>query len=294
MKNNFVFFVLIIFLCSCHHIDDTQYEKIYFHDFKKDSIGNIQPEIAKSEEKKEISGSVISNVPLENKIKTSDKVMESQKTKKTKKKGRIKIGELTIESDTMTFNKVTSEAVFQGNVRLKSEGVNLFCDKLQSINYRDNAEATGNVVVKYQQQKVKIICKKIKYDKAISIIEGYENVQAEKILDNNEKINLYADKIKYDVETGEILAEKINKKVKIKLKDIVAFSDRVVYNETTDEMELTGNPFARKQESVFISNKINIDINKMQIKLQKNIWAKLFYSDFEDIKKEISVEKDNY
>lgn len=291
MKNNFIFFIFIIFFYSCHHIDDTKYEKIYFHDFKKDLIESTQSEIVNSKEKNETSESTIHNVTLETKENISNTGTVS---KKIKKKGKIKIGELTIESDTMTFNKVTSEAVFQGNVKLKSEGVNLFCDKLQSLNYRDSAEAIGNVMVNYPQQKVKITCKKIKYDKAISIIEGYENVHAEKILNNNEKINLYADKIKYDVATGEIFAEKVNKKVKIKLKDIVAFSDRVVYNEAADRIELTGTPFAKKQESVFISDNIYIDINKMQIKLKKNIWARLFYSDFENIKKEISLEKDNY
>jgi len=219
---------------------------------------------------------------------------QMQPTQVPKKKRKVKIGELIIESDSMTFNKDTSVAVFSDNVRLKAQGVTLFCNKLQSVNYRDNAEATGNVRVNYSQQKVKITCKKVKYNKSMSKIEAYENVLAEKILDNNEKINLYADEIKYDVESGEIIATKINKKVKIKLKDIVAFSDRVIYNELTEELELTGNPFAKKQESTFISSKINIDVNKRIITLKESIWAKLFYSDFEDIKKEAEGEKDSH
>ncbi|MCX7698257.1 MAG: hypothetical protein N2114_02175 [Candidatus Goldbacteria bacterium] len=292
MKNNYIFFGLIFILCSCHHIDDTQYKKMYFEDFKnKDVI--TSKEIKGQELTKEISESVhqkITQTVQSKKEKIETKLIE--KSGKTKKR-KIKIGELTIESDTMTFNKETSVAVFIGNVKLKAQGVNLFCDQLQSINYRDNAEAIGNVKINYPKQKVKITCKKVRYNKSMSKIEAYENVIAEKILDNNEKINLYADEIKYDVETGEIIASKVDKKVKIKLKDIVAFSDRVIYNELTEELELTGNPFARKNDSIFISSKINIDITKMIIKLQENIWAKLFYGDFEDIKKEVSIDKNS-
>lgn len=304
MKNNYFFCGLILFLCACHHIDDIQYEKIYFQDFKKDSEVQVFTDAKKQEDlkeaqKKEESEPVYQNVTLmaktellKTEITEKTEIKSLQITKKTKKR-KVKIGELTIESNSMTFNKETSVAVFSDNVKLKAQGVSLFCEKLQSVNYRDNAEATGNVRVNYPQQKVKITCNRVKYNKSMSKIEAYENVIAEKILDNNEKINLYADEIKYDVETGEIIATKVSKKVKIKLKDIVAFSDKVIYNEITEEIELTGNPFAKKQESTFISSKINIDVNKAIIKLKENIWAKLFYADFEDIKKEVNVEKDS-
>ncbi len=294
MKKTFIFFAMVMVLCSCHHIDDTKYEKIYFQDFKKDIEGGTTTTEKISDGIKDTQKEQIVD-SLPQKITEQAKTMpQMQQPQAPKNKRKVKIGELTIESDSMTFNKDTSVAVFSDNVRVRAQGVNLLCDRLKSVNYRDNAEATGNVRINYPQQKVKITCKKVKYNKSMSKIEAYENVIAEKILDNNEKINLYADEIKYDVETGEIIAIKVTKKVKIKLKDIVAFSDRVIYNEITEDLELTGSPFARKQESTFISSKINIDVNKRIITLKENIWAKLFYSDFEDIKKEVEVEKDSH
>lgn len=289
MKNNYLFFVLILFLCACHHINEIKYEKIYFQNLKKDLEDQIQIDTKKQEDlkepqKRDASETIYQNVTLMSKT-------ELQKT--NKKKRDIKIGKLTIESNSMTFNKKTSVAVFLDNVKLRAQGVSLFCEKLQAVNYRENAEATGNVRINYPQQKVKITCNKVKYNNSMSKIEAYENVIAKKLLHNNEKINLFADKIEYDVETGEIIATKVSKKVKIKLKDIVAFSDKVIYNEITEEIELTGNPVVKKQESVFISSTIIIDVNKTIIKLKENIWSKLFYTDFEDIKREVNIEKNN-
>lgn len=296
MKNKSVFFILILFLYACHHIDDTRYENIYFQDLKKDLSIQMQTDAKKQENLKIEHSPQNITLPTKSVLNETEKIeikpQPSQISKKTKKR-KIKIGELTIESDSMTFNKETSVAVFLDNVKLKAQGVNLSCNSLKSVNYRDNAEATGDVRVNYPQQKVKIICNRVKYNKAMSKIEAYENVIVEKILDNNEKINLFADEIRYDIETGEILATRVSRKVKIKFKDIIAFSDRVIYNEITEELELTGNPFAKKHESIFISSMINIDVNKEIIKLKESIWAKLFYSDFEDIKKEVQVEKDS-
>jgi|YelNatPaOPRAMG01_1025707.scaffolds.fasta_scaffold03289_8 lipopolysaccharide export system protein LptA len=296
IKNNFVF-LMILFLYACHHIDDTQYEKIYFKNLNQ--VQEMQLQEAKTKQDNTLPVQIAQtpvvapqNITKEAEIQpTKTEIVIKTPEKQTPKKRKVKIGELTIESDSMTFNKQTSMAVFLNNVKLKSKGVNLSCNELRSVNYRDNAEAIGNVRVFYPEQKVKILCNRVKYSKSMSEVQAFDNVVAEKILDNNEKINLYADEIKYDVNTGEIIATRANKKVKIKLKDIVAFSDKVIYNELTDELELTGNPFARKQESTFISSKINIDINKRIIKLKENIWAKLFYTDFEDIKKEVEVEK---
>lgn len=296
IKNNFIFF-LILFLYACHHIDDTQYEKIYFMNLNPAQETQLQKEKIKQDDmfSAQIAQTPVvapQNTTKEAKIQpTKTEIVIKIPEKQPAKKRKVKIGELTIESDSMTFNKQTAMAVFLNNVKLKSTGVNLFCNELRSVNYRDNAEAIGNVRVFYREQKVKILCNRVIYSKSMSYVQAYDNVIAEKILDNNEKINLYADEIKYDVNTGEIIAIRVKKKVKIKLKDIVAYSDRVIYNELTDELELTGYPFARKQESTFISSQINIDINKRIIKLKENIWAKLFYADFEDIKKEVEVEK---
>ncbi|MBP7792143.1 MAG: hypothetical protein KA120_03680 [Candidatus Goldbacteria bacterium] len=302
MKNNkCILLWLTLFLCACHHIDDAKYEEIYLKDFKKDT--EIQQPIDKKakddlmETKKKSDANFLpqnvtkqtdTGIPAKGDVVKSDIKPTPMPIKRN-----VKIGELNVESDHMTFNKETSLAIFSNNVRLESQGVLLFCDTLKSVNYRDNAEAIGNVVVNYKEQKVKIKCEKVKYNKSMSKIEAYGNVVAEKTLDNNEKVILFADEIKYDVETGEIVAIKVDKKVKIKLKDIVAFSDKVIYNELKEELELTGNPFAKKQESTFISSKINIDVNKRIIKLKENIWAKVFYSDFEDVKKEVESEKNS-
>jgi len=208
------------------------------------------------------------------------------------KKKRFRVKEFDISSDSLTFNKETSITVFIGNVILLAEGVRLNCEKLVSKNYKDNADATGNVRAYYKAQKTLIKCGRIKYGNQMSTVEAYDGVITEKYLDKGNTITMYADQADFDTEYGTIVAKKIKKRVKVVYKEMVAFSEKVVYNDDTGIMELTGKPVVKKSGSSFTAVRIKVDTNKKTMKLENDIWSRVFYGDMKKAETEVKNETD--
>jgi lipopolysaccharide export system protein LptA len=206
------------------------------------------------------------------------------------KKKRFKIKELDISSDSLTFNKDTSITVFIGNVVLLAEGMKLNCNKLTSKNYKDNAEATGNVRAYYKAQKTSIKCGRMKYGKEMSTVEAFDGVVAEKYMDSGNTITMYADEADFETEYGGIEAKKIKKRVKVIYKDMVAFSEKVVYNDETGILEMSGKPVVKKTGSSFTASRIKVDTNKKTMKLENDIWSRIFYGDLKKAEAEAKVE----
>lgn len=208
------------------------------------------------------------------------------------KKNKFRVKELEIEADSMTFNKDTSMAVFTGNVILLAEGVRLKCDTLSSKNYKDNADASGNVRAYYKAQKTSLKCGRIKYGNKMSSVTAYEGVITEKYLDSGNTITMYADEADFDTGYGSIEARKVKKKVKVIYKDMVAFSDKVVYNDETGWLEMSGKPVVKKAGSAFTAARIKVDTVNKIMKLEHDIWSKIMYGDLRKTEEEVKLEAD--
>jgi lipopolysaccharide export system protein LptA len=101
---------------------------------------------------------------------------------------------------------------------------------------------------------------------------------------------MYADEAEFDTENGGITAYRTKKKVKVTLKDIVAFSDKVVYNDENNELSMTGKPMVKKNGSAFLAAKISVNTVTKIMKLENDIWSRLFYGDFQKTKEEVDLE----
>ncbi len=261
-----------------HTVDDKQYEKLYF-----EKIG----EKIKEKHKKPAGD-----------LKKEENAAEKKGTKSGEKErgegggGKFLIKDLEVNSDSMVYNKETSMAVFKGNVKLESGGVIIHSDILKSKNYRDSADARGNVAAYYKEYDIKINCRRMVYGDKMSSIKAYDDVEAKKFLRGGNTLTMKADVAEFGLADGIITARKVKKRVEVKLKDMVAFSDRVIYNEKKEELTMVGKPVVRKQESLFFSEKIIVDVNSEEMNLKQNIWSRFYYSDFEKAKKEAEIEAD--
>ncbi|HRU39238.1 MAG TPA: LptA/OstA family protein [Candidatus Goldiibacteriota bacterium] len=220
------------------------------------------------------------------------KVYAPEGTAEKKREKRFRIRELEVASDKLSFNKETSITVFSGNVILASQGFTMKCDRLSSKNYKDNAEASGNVRAYFKEQKTRLYCDTVIYGERMKSVSASGNVRTEKYLDNGNTITMWSDKMDFDTETGRLEAKKERKKVKVVYKDITAFGDRLVYDNDNSVMEMTGRPAVKKAGSGFVASKITIDTLKKTMKMERDIWSRLFYGDLKKTEEEVKLETD--
>ncbi|MEI7640307.1 MAG: LptA/OstA family protein [bacterium] len=209
-------------------------------------------------------------------------------TLKTKKKLKVRVVE--VGSDTLNFNNENKKAIFRGNVIVNTEDIRILCTELDSENYQQDAEAKGNVSVVYKKQGMKMTCKYMKYKDNLNNVTAYENVYATKILPDGNTLTMHADEVNFNTREQTLTAYKKDKKVKIELKDLVAFSEKVVYNENDKKIYMTGEPIVRKKSSYFLSDVIVLDTLSKLFVMKNSIWSKLFYKEFEETNKELVSE----
>jgi lipopolysaccharide export system protein LptA len=300
-----------MFACGCHAVKEDKYEKGYFVEVAKkvaeaEKLGSTPvptavpatatqapvsgqlavpgiPTVTPAASKTDAAGQLAAALPAATATRTATPAARVKK---------YRIRQLEIEADAMTFNKDTSIAVFTGDVVLSTEGVRLKCDTLTSKNYKDSAEATGNVSAWYKAQKTFIKCGRIKYGDRMSSVQALDGVYARKYLDNGNTVNMHADQIDFETEYGSLAAKKVRKKVKVDYNDMVAFSDKVVYNDDTSVMEMTGRPVVRKSGSSFTADRIVVDTAKKKMKLESGIWSRIFYGDLKNAETEVRLETD--
>jgi|ERR1035437_414222 lipopolysaccharide export system protein LptA len=208
------------------------------------------------------------------------------------RKDKFRIKQLIINSDTMNYNKETSEAVFHGHVEAEASNVMIKADQLTSKDYRKSAQAVGHVSAFYKDQGVTIDCGRLDYKDKLSLVYAYDDVTAHKTLANGDTVVLKAEELSFNAADNVLTAKKVKKRIRITMKDIIAFSDEVRYNDATREMLLTGFPLVKKAKSIMLAESIMMNVDKKSMKLTQNIWTKLFYKDFETAQKEVKVETD--
>jgi lipopolysaccharide assembly outer membrane protein LptD (OstA) len=217
------------------------------------------------------------------------------KTKNAEGKGSssgFRVKKLLIDSDTMTFDRDTSEAVFSGSVTASASSVVIYCSKLVSKNYRDNAVATGNVRAIYREYGVNITCDRLVYSGGLSKIYAYDNVVARKFLPDGNTVNMYCEELVFNAADNTMDAVKSSKRVRVVIKDIVAFSDEVSYNDASRQMHFSGRPIIKKVKSLFLADNIWLNVDDKSINMKDNVWARFYYNDFERTSMEVKVETD--
>lgn len=194
--------------------------------------------------------------------------------------GAPKSGELLIESDTMVYNKKTSEAVFTGRVRLYSGDVEVSCEKLVSMNYKDAAVATGKVSAYYRKNGVKMTCRRLEYSSGMSLIRGIGRVTAVKETDSGNTMTMKADLIVFNSKLDTIEASAADGgKIKVSFSDITAFAEKAFYDQKSQNLDLEGSPVAVRNRSVFASENIRLNTETKAMTMNKGNWAKVFYED---------------
>lgn len=208
--------------------------------------------------------------------------------------GKKKFGlkQLIINSDTMNYNKETSEALFKGHVEAQASNVLIKADVLRSKDYKQSAQAEGNVTAVYKDQGVTIECGRLDYKDKLSLVHAYDDVTAHKTLANGDTVVLKSEELDYNAADNILTAAKIKKRIRITMKDIIAFSDKVSYNDETRELLMTGSSLVKKSKSIMLADSITMNVDKKSMKLKQNIWTKLFYKDFETAQKEVKIEAD--
>ncbi len=248
------------------------------------------PEILKKTGEKKETGPVTSGSAMTN---TAAAILSPEAAKSGQPKARgnkFKIKQLVINSDTMNYNKETSEAVFRGNVVAEAADVLIKSDMLVSRDYKQSAQATGNVRALYKQQGVYIECGRLDYKDKLSMVYAYDDVTAHKKLANGDTVVLKAEELQFNAADNTLTAKKVKKRIRITMKDIIAFCDEVRYNDETRELYMTGFPLIKKSKSLMIADSVLMNVDKKSMKLTQNIWTKLFYKDFETAQKEVQVE----
>ena len=210
----------------------------------------------------------------------------------TVKKQKFRVRDILISSDTMTFDKETSQAVFSGSVTASAADVKIYSDKLTSKNYREDAVATGNVRAVYKKYGVNIICGRLEYSGGMNNVRAYEDVTAKKSLPNGSAVTMYCEELDFNAADSTMSAKKSNKRVRVVMKDIVAFSDEVSYNDKNRELYFSGRPIIKKSKSLFLSDYIWLDTDDKSIRMKDNIWTRFFYRDFQKTSAEVQVEAD--
>ncbi|MCE5300365.1 MAG: hypothetical protein LLG37_05770 [Spirochaetia bacterium] len=206
--------------------------------------------------------------------------------KNEKSKGEFKVRELVINSDTLRFNRDTSEAIFSGHVVAEASNVIIYSDELHSKDYRDNAQAFGNVRAVYKEQNVVINCKRMDYREKLTKVCGYDDVVVRKLLDDGNTMTMRCDVIEFNAGDNVLYARRVTNRVRVTLKDVMAFADTVSYSDPAKEMEFTGNPLLKKNKSVFISDNIRLDVEKKMIRMKDNIFTRLFPKDVEGARRQ--------
>jgi lipopolysaccharide assembly outer membrane protein LptD (OstA) len=208
------------------------------------------------------------------------------------KKQKIKPRNILINSDTMTFDKETSEAVFSGSVTASAADVKIYSDKLVSTNYREEALATGNVRAVYDKYGVKISCGRLKYMGGMNNVKAFDGVVAKKSLPNGNTVTMYCEELDFNAADSTMEAKKSDKRVRVVMKDIVAFSDEVSYNDKNRELYFSGRPVIKKSKSLFLSDYIWLNTDDKSIRMKDNIWTRFFYRDFQKTSAEVQLEAD--
>lgn len=194
--------------------------------------------------------------------------------------GAPKSNELLIESDTMVYNKKNSEAVFTGRVRLYSGDVEVRCEKLVSLNYKDAAIATGKVSAYYKKNGVKMTCRKLEYTRGMSLIKGIGRVTAVKETDGGNTMTMKADLIVFNSKSDTIEASASGGgKIKVSFSDITAFAEKAFYDQKSQNLDLEGSPVAVRNRSVFASENIRLNTDTKAMTMNKGNWARVFYED---------------
>ena len=192
----------------------------------------------------------------------------------------------------MTFDRDTSEAVFSGSVTAAASNVVIYSSKLVSKNYRDNAVATGNVRAIYREYGVNITCDRLVYSGGLSKVYAYDNVVARKFLPDGNTVNMYCEELVFNAADNTMDAVKSSKRVRVVMKDIVAFSDEVSYNDASRQMHFSGRPIIKKAKSLFLADNIWLNIDDKSINMKDNVWARFYYNDFQRTSMEVKVETD--
>lgn len=281
MRKAALFIALLVVSAGCFKIDDAKYENEYFK--------NVSERI---QEAKKTGEDAVTPVPATaattpavlTPAVTAAAVQPSPSPVAAKKKPTIK--ELNISADNMKFAVEDKMAVFSGNVIIKGAGATVHADRLKSRDYKKSAEADGDVRVFYKEYGLNLESKKMYYANGLNVITVSDKVKAQKAAADGNTITIYCDKADFDTVKNEITAEKIKSRVRMEYQDITAFADRVVYNDEKKELELTGKPVFKRKKSLFLSDRAVIDTDTKKIKLQDNIWSKIYYTDAEKARKE--------
>jgi len=258
------------------------------------SCASVEPLKKTNSEQKVTSQEVTiaSSVTKTSTIVAKDKDIVQLTNNPTTKNRKFAIKQLIINSDTMNYNKETSEAVFLGNVEAEASNVIIKADVLKSKDYKQSAQAQGNVRAIYKDQGVTIECGKLDYKDKLSFVYAYDDVTAHKQLANGDTVVLKAEALEFNAVENILTAQKIKKRIRITMKDIIAFSDKVSYNDKTKELLMTGFPLVKKAKSIMLADSITLNVDKKSMSFKDNIWTKLFYKDFETAQKEVKVETD--
>jgi lipopolysaccharide assembly outer membrane protein LptD (OstA) len=269
-------------LAGCYHVDGSKYEQLYF---KKAADAALAPASAPLTATAAAAAQAAAPVNLTRTPVAISKKPPLAAEQPAKKRSQFRVKELVINSDTMNYNKDTGEAVFTGNVATEAANVLINSDRLVSKDYKDNAQATGNVKAFYKEYGLTIYCKKMDYTDKLSKIYAQEDVTAIKA-DKGNTITMYADELVFNTADDTMTAVKKKNRVKLTMKDILAFSNKVIYNDETREALLTGSPLVKKMKSVFMADEITINVDTKTMKMKDNIWSKLLFKDFEVAQKE--------
>lgn len=288
MKKAAAVIILFVF-AGCFKIDDAKYENEYFK--------NVSERIQEAKKTGEDAAPVPGLTPAAEKTPSALPVKVTAAAKvqpvKTaappvKKKPRVK--ELNISADNMKFSVEDKMAVFAGDVIINAAGARVSADRLKSRDYKKSAEADGNVKVFYKEYGLNLTSKKLFYADGLNIITVSDKVKAVKNTADGNTITIYCDEADFNTVINEIKAKKITNRVRMEFQDIVAFADIVIYNDEKKELELTGKPIFKRKKSLFFSDRAVIDTNTKKIKLQDNIWSKIYYSDAEKARREVQNE----
>jgi len=284
MQKAALFIALLVVSAGCFKIDDAKYENEYFknvseriQEAKKTGEDALTPVAASAG----ITTAVLTPAVTAAAAKPAP---SPAAVKAVKKKPAVK--ELNISADNMKFAVEDKMAVFSGNVIIKAAGATVHADRLKSKDYKKSAEADGDVRVFYKEYGLNLESKKMSYSNGLNVITVSEKVKAKKAAADGNTIVIYCDEADFDTVKNEITEEKIKSRVRMEYQDITAFADRVVYNDEKKELELTGKPVFKRKKSLFLSDRAVIDTDTKKIKLQDNIWSKIYYTDAEKARKE--------
>jgi lipopolysaccharide assembly outer membrane protein LptD (OstA) len=281
----------VFFVSGCFHINDTKFEQQYFNDVSRriDRAKVMSAAQSATPETVQITAQKTTQTAGAAQGATSTaKTASVQAVKKKRSPGRVK--ELKIASDKMVYATQSKLAVFTGNVVIDAAGSHVLADRLESPDYQKSAEATGHVKAFYPQHGVNLESKKISYKDGLNVVTVTDDVIATKVLQDGNTLTIYCDRADFKTEGSDLEAIKVKKRVRMEFKDVVAFADKVVYNDEKQEVRLYGRPVFKRKRSLFFSDLATLNVNTKVLRLQDNVWTKIFYQDMESANKEVQNE----